>query len=344
MINSILSSLDPKHPLMATIKQFQLMIKDNKVFNNIGLATIAEKLILEKPSVDFDSYLQGVSEIMFYIYFAQTGINFKHDVKLKTRELDSNNKRKNVDLQAVHNGYVYNIEIKTPEQEVYNTEAIYGKHAYRSVMSKEDADQSLNELTSLIAEGINNLGQVTDVIKLKMNDNKLKDYLSSAQIKFSIIVNTNELNILCLCVPIDKLTEYWRYMFNGYSGLLTQYSFNKEFEIFDNIDAVVLSSSPTLHIMPLTGYNSWDMNNVANVIFLNPIGKKYSYLTSSEAVPIMKTAFDLIPNITKEWDKEYMFYEKHKSDDNALPIPNFEKALQENFPDIWRNLYNTKSE
>jgi hypothetical protein len=272
MLSTIISAISSIQPSANYHQDFQTAIKDSGLESNVSvLKKISEKLCINKQSFKMDSYLEGVSEVMQYIHFAKLGIPFIPDVKLRLGE--ATDKDKDVDLQIKINSFAFNIEVKTPEQEIYSENTLKGRYAYRTSQTKEEVNEVMNEVKSILTQGINTQGLNLSVLQQKTQDNKMKDYLSSAQSKFPLESDVRELNILLVCIPIQNISEYWMYLFNSQSGLLTPNSYYRDQEIFDRVDLVILSSIPSLHIAPQINLNSWDMKNVANIICLNSIGK-----------------------------------------------------------------------
>ena len=131
--------------------------------------------------------------------------------------------------------------------------------------SKEDADGVFqfikNHLLEVTAENVNEINR---------HDNKLKDYLVSANGKFP---KSEESFFNILVISLDKirdLDEWYRYIF-GEKGAFTKNSYIQE--EYSNVDAILLTNLQHGHKSDslFKEENYWDFKYYISLLFLNPL-------------------------------------------------------------------------
>src|SRR5690606_24620195 len=114
------------------------------------------------------------------------------------------------------------------------------------------------------------------LVKAQRMDNKLKDYLLSANEKFSDNSSEEELNILVVCCPdLLSMQDWFFYMF-GVGGLFTNDSYHSPLD-YNNVDSVILTNMYHRHYdYQHKGKlkDHWDWRQSCNLILPNPLRKK----------------------------------------------------------------------
>lgn len=251
-------------------------------------------------------YLQGVSELMLWIYCCKQGYSFETDVKV------GKNNNTDVDVQIQYKGYVFNIEVKCPTLNPRMPESILKiDTGFRTV----DRKRLNHEMTKVEKEVINTLirnsnGKFNDFQYNKINDTKVLSYLSSCKEKFSM-ENENTLNVLLIALPSSEVQNYWGYLYNAYSGIFTHgfpntFFCDKEERYYDikdieATDVVILSNIVSGHEKPNDIFDSWNLNNYFNLLCKNIHGRMFKENPNNDAFRLL---YELFPNDNLEFEKE----------------------------------------
>lgn len=113
-------------------------------------------------------------------------------------------------------------------------------------------------------------------------DQKMKDYLLSAQGKFGANVEPSVLNVLVVCVDDQMDMTKWIGYMQGPQGLFTESSFEPA-KNFDNVDMVVLSNLYHRHsdLANKTKIKDhWNFSKAFNFAIINPATTKSDLLFS----------------------------------------------------------------
>jgi hypothetical protein len=194
-----------------------------------------------------------------------------------------------VDCAFSCNGYRFNVEVKCPdyskvhaqhERDVFSIGAFGRMHDYNGVVA---------DLMGLFESG-DKLLEVQPHM-----DNKLKDYLLSANKKFTENIDKKELNVLLVCCNDSLDMQKWFYYMFGVQGLFTPSSFHKP-QDYSKVDAVVLTNLYHRHY----SYQSktkiedhWSLGNSFNLIFKN----RSMQNKKDEAILAL---VDILPNFSNE--------------------------------------------
>lgn len=253
---------------------FKLICKD-KNFN-------ASKIFSKEANSDTNKYFQAVSETIIY-YLFRNKLKVMFDYKI--------NPPKDVDIAAFGNNFDFMIEIKTPDYLTpfdKKTDCfIHGEldHRYTDeVLSHSDADNSLKEITSLF----NGLADIKP-----MRDNKLKDYLKSANEKMKPS-DEKTINCLFMCCSTEEMIHMIDYLINEYTGWHTE-SFLIAREEYENIDFVIFSNCVESNLDSKLKFNIWDGSNYIYFILPN-VDKR---------IPEMK--FQVLQAIVNDQAKKYFY-------------------------------------
>ena len=257
---------------------------------------LLEKLQL-KPNRKFNSnkYLQGVSEILFWIYCARNGFKIHPEHKL------NKDNGTDVDARIENEGVFFNIEVKCPNQEDFFEDEIKGSLAYRVPgVSKEEADSMMKDIDDMLKQAIDKhpeMGVRSSMIK-KTNDNKIITFMDSAQSKFSY--SDNEMNVLVIALTSEQMQLYYNYLCNPYSGILSGNlsQFGRTESEFDKIDLVLLTNIVSGHLAE-TNINAWELNDYCTVGFIN----QFSHGIKKFSKPLSKFV-EIFPDEAKRFQEE----------------------------------------
>lgn len=243
------------------------------------------------------TYCQGISEIVLYFNALLKDLDFTPEKKLTTSGTD-------VDIQIRTGVATYNIEIKSPE---LNPPTAFSGIVIENLFRTTEKNWT---------KGIDKI----ENIKLKKNDdNKICDYLKSAQTKFNDSPNEKICNILFVALPITEIQRYFGYITNDISGLFAP---NSSMPImtpdqFSKTDVIILSSIVDGHTFSYDKIvSSWKLDEYFNFMIRNPF--------KSLEPMVAKELLDIIPNSTLEFDQYYDSFKKAclqegiKSGDNNL--------------------------
>lgn len=241
-------------------------------FKNVNSDYIEEKLLARFS--DKDQFLQSLMETIVYRHFCRKGFSLSFDQLLNKKN------KKDVDIVARKNNIALNIEVKCPTTEEKNEKNIVLRQVHRYYNSKEDNvyfSDSMEKLQNKINFNLNQRNSEKQMKIGKMQDNKLKDYLLSANSKFSLS-NANELNVLFLCLTTNEFMLFLEYMINTDTGLFSGNSYVDPND-FEKIDCFVLSNIKSGHYKyDLTSFDAnfdiWDINKYVNFIIPNVANKQ----------------------------------------------------------------------
>ncbi|MEK4454002.1 hypothetical protein [Paenibacillus sp. FSL L8-0506] len=221
---------------------------------------LERKLLLTTDYSQF-TYLQSASEISVLAYIIE---HYKNEFKYEPRY----NGRKNPECSFKYKEQIINIEVKTPDlSKRWDAESNSKLKIFldERIPKREEV---VNSVVQSIESNIDN-SVYSGVEELKRLDNKLKDFLISANEKF-IGTHEEDLNILVVSLDIiSDLDEWYSYIF-GEDGVFTNKSY-VESDKFKNVDAIMLSNAMCGHIRYEVEMNDvWDLGNCGNYLFLNP--------------------------------------------------------------------------
>lgn len=215
-------------------------------------------------TIDKNQYIQASAEQVFYYKLKKDYASIKHD-----QNVNSDN---GTDVDLYYDGEPFNlrIEVKTPvlfentdnyEEDLKNGITIHGEQNQRypeSVVTRLEMNEVLDEITDA-------LGHQAAV--KKMDDNKIKDYLISAQTKM-IDSDEKTINVLLICLSSNDLTKYFNYIVNPYTGLASKEPYIEK-EKYSKVDFIVLSNCVEGHLDKNYLFNVWKGDNYVNFVIPN---------------------------------------------------------------------------
>lgn len=311
------SCLDYKQELIESLEEM-----NTRGFLNTTKKSKALMNRLQLSNNNINQYYQGISEIMFEFFSMKNNLEFVTEKKLR------NDRNTDIDIQVIKNGYTFNFEIKTPEIRETAEGKLQVNTSFRS-SSKSDLEQvKLFLETELIKPLLAQQSDYTDYEYSKINDNKILDYLKSAQEKV-ICSDSKTLNVLVLSLCTNEMQDYWDYLYNSFSGLFTDVTYDCHSN-YDKVDVVLITNIVSGHQNGVTG--AWDLKNYFNLFLPNPYCKKFS---GNSWEGIYSELLDLIPNHTIEFDTFLMELEKEmiklKTNLHGIIFPSF---LNHYFPEF----------
>lgn len=269
------------------------------------------KLQFGRKEFDENQFLQDICEITIASHFAKllpevfeyekkvsppTDVDFAFCMSITKSE----GKENIPDFRLSCN---YHFEVKCPK---INNEAdlkdIIKIHPSSRFPSREVKDLIIKELTQ-------KLSGYKDTIETPRQDNKLKDFLLSAQSKFEQSDDC-DVNVLIVCCDSELDMQDWRNYVVDFGGFFTQTSIIPR-EDFEKIDVILLSNVLNRHrIRQNIGaelINPWDFNKSFNLAYIDPMKANKWQISGLPA---------LFRDITPEF--EY-FFKNGKPPENESP-------------------------
>ncbi|MER2172291.1 MAG: hypothetical protein ABS938_16865 [Psychrobacillus psychrodurans] len=222
--------------------------------------SLLKKLQFDKE-YDRQRYLQIVSELNVLYYVLRFHNNsFRYEPKY--------NNGYNPECSFEFMKIDINIEVKCPNMEKRIATEERDTLKIFSAERVPNHKLMINEISKLLGPNIERSGY-TGVEETLRLDNKLKDFLKSAQDKFPVSTDLN-FNILIISLEIiSDMDEWYSYIF-GENGVYTQKSFVEE--KYENVDAILITT-------PVCGHagwcyyedtNVWKLEETISLLFLNP--------------------------------------------------------------------------
>ncbi|MDQ2190365.1 hypothetical protein [Vibrio sp. A14(2019)] len=243
---------------------------------------LKKDLQLEESTFNETKFLQAACETSVAASIASSfPQTFVYEPKL--------NPPSDVDCSFSYNGFKFNIEVKCPD--FSKAHAQKERNAFNiGSFGRIPEFKDTAEMLSNMFESMGNAFEVQPHM-----DNKLKDYLLSAQKKFSNETNPKELNVLLVCCDTAMDMQKWFHYMYGMQGLFTRDSFHNPLE-YDRVDAVILTNLYHRHYSykyKLKIKDHWSLGKAFNLIFKNRSLQK----GKDEAIWAL---VDIIPNFSRE--------------------------------------------
>ncbi|EOO12785.1 hypothetical protein [Bacillus cereus] len=295
------------------INLLEVLFKEKIIDNHSKMNSFFSRIQLVNK-FDKNTYLQTISEIVFLKYAIEQNYIYKLNQVMNV------NKNTDIDLQIIENDITFNFEIKCPKisngvksdkLDIEFLERFTSKENLENLKEefKEDIFLKVIEDSSNVYNGLN---------YKKLEDNKLKDYLISAQDKF-VESNDSSINILVISLNFDKFQSYSNYLFNEWTGFFSINPINgyilNPIE-FDKVDTVLFTNLIDNHLNVKENKKAWNLNESINMFYVNPHSKRFANQNSFWKT--YNSLLDLIPNNTidfNKWVKEVQLnYQKKKMD------------------------------
>lgn len=262
-IKSNLKKLSDNHPLKIAQKQnskyycgfIKFLINFHKVNNDSdkNIKSIIAKII-NCETDNIYRYLQVASEFSVLNYVVEKVINNEWEKFIYEPKY---NEKKNPECSFKIDNKIVNIEVKCPDMRKMKAE----EEAFIKIEVPVRVD-GYKRVEFDIRE-LNN----PDIALIHNQDNKLKDYLISAQSKFPLN-DEKYFNILVVALESNRYMDKWYNYIFGDGGVFSKNSFVSE--DYSHVHAVLLTDVTKMHVLPLDKSNIWDMGKSLNLLFLNP--------------------------------------------------------------------------
>jgi hypothetical protein len=220
-----------------------------------------DKLQLYKDKINEVQYLQAACELTICSYFAK---HFPGKFKYEPQPSPP----KDVECSYEDGGYLINVEVKCADftkKHAVDKKDVFSMGALGRV---PDFEKLMKDL-----EPIMNSGPLGKPLLVQPHmDNKLKDFLLSAQSKFSDTPSPTALNVLAVCCDSPSDMQKWFYYMYGNEGLFMQDSYVEQSQ-YNKVDVVLLTNLYHRHYdYPKKDQikNHWDLAQSFNLVCFNP--------------------------------------------------------------------------
>lgn len=217
---------------------------------------LKNRLLNSKSAHSIEEYIQAGCEIIIIDYIIRNFQGFDYEPKY--------NGRKNPECSFVYKDRTINVEIKCPNFEKRKIQESSPGIKVLAVDRIPDFDSVKSDVNNYFTIGEN------VVNFLDRMDNKIKDYLKSANVKFPQSDNSN-FNILIVGLEIlEDFDEWYNYLFST-TGI-----FNSDeilvSEEYENVDAIMFTNcrAGLINTEKLKNVNIWHLENSLNILFLKP--------------------------------------------------------------------------
>ncbi|MCW7498549.1 hypothetical protein ND860_18585 [Leptospira levettii] len=278
--------------------ELQIVIEEfTKKLSEKELKTLKSKLGLNSNKHSLNSYIQSATETTVVRYFLKNfPESFRYEPKLNFGS------QKNIECQILENGNAFNIEVKTPSYDTIQENK--NKHEYS--LSSTGRFDNFEE----IFDSFKRFFSPNELKKSKRMDNKLMDFLLSANSKFPNKYPIKHLNILVVaCGDSEDFQNFENYI-EDVKGFFRSNSFTNQ-NLYNKVDCIILSNlyykhSPQFNRMTK---DSWDFSKAFNIIYPNPFRK-------NKESDLLIRLLSMVPNLTIEYEE---FHNKWLQK-NKLPI------------------------
>lgn len=311
---------DEKHPLYDFNSKYTKDFQDVLKLVEENLSQKHLKRIISKfsscESYEPYAYAQEAVELSVIAHVLR---NYNDEFKYEPQY----NKKKNPECSFKCGDRIINIEVKCPDCTKF----------YDNIKDKDILIKMPNRFFSKeTIEGLNGIN-CNYVGKIDLLDNKLKDYVESANAKFPSD-NNKYFNILVIGLPNVNMLDEWLYYITGICGLFEKENFISK-DYLSNIHAIMLSDVAGNHLYEIDdNKDNWDILNNVNIILKNP------YAKFSSEIGVMKCSdffdkyvenmfgkytklyneFSLIMNTESERDFKTMSQEEYVSKHNFIKM------------------------
>lgn len=292
-INNVVNNSNECHPLKKSLKtgtryyqDFKVIIEDilkhTEIFSNKEIETLLEEKLQLDGTFKIEKYYQGATElsVVYKIFKVSKEIKGKFEY-----EKCVNGTKKNIECLLFLDPYRINIEAKCPDLEDrgFNNQKKIVEEKNNITKNLEDR-KSCNQKKKVVfmtagripnrEENDVRLKQLEEnsqieVVKVKNNDNKLKDFLQSAHNKFPDFRDENELNVLFVSLDdVNNIEQWWDYLHET-EGLFTKKPF-VEHNTFSRVDALIYTNLLYRHKNnEVIHGNAWDLDESFNLYMSN---------------------------------------------------------------------------
>lgn len=316
-------------------ENISVLYKAGVLQNNKAVKRFCDKLRI-RTGYDRDQCLQGLSEMVFWLYAIKNSYTYEMDKKLKNQE------NTDVDIQLLKYGYKFNIEIKTPKQVKEDDDKVLGVNIpFRSFKNKDTQKTYIDKLEKEVFPQIINKpdGMYTGYNISKINDNKVIEYLRSCQTKFNY--EANSINVLVISVSSQQMQDYWGYIYNPFTGIFTEDFKNSFYDKsgkdvkhndFDAVDVIYLTNIVEGHIRKIEGFDPWKLENYCGIFCINPFSVRTK---DKKDIEVYEKLLNILPNDTILFEKEHDQANQRGKEMNISVDPIFmQEYISEHYPKL----------
>ncbi len=224
---------------------------DSKKFEKI-----IDRLVNSKRIHSVEEYIQAGCEIIILDYIIRNYYDFEYE--------PTYNRKKNPECSFVYENTTVNLEVKCPNYEKRKKQESntgINIHVYDRMPDFESVKSDINMILETCEKSINFLDRM---------DNKLSDYLISANGKFPKSDESN-FNVLIIGLEIlDDFDEWYNYLFSR-TGIFNSDEIIKE-EKYEDVDAIMFTNcrAGLINLEKFKNINIWKLENSFNIMFLIP--------------------------------------------------------------------------
>jgi len=261
----------------------------SKYFSKILNDWLGNKMLLNKNKFDEKQFIQFACEASIVKYFSE---KFAQTLEIEKKVNPTNGM--DVDLSFSSAEFIINIDVKCSAYDEKEKIDKQNKLKIQTVGRLPDLDNTVKELTDLLAPVFEKLN-LDGAVLAKNMDNNLKSHLKSAHDKFNPNAPINELNVLAVCCNDAEDLQLWYYYMFKDQGLFTSESYWNQSE-YENVDLVLINNLYFKHhkVFDKKITNSWNFDSSFNLIFENPFAKQ----KKEDAI---KEFLRICPNFNREF-------------------------------------------
>jgi hypothetical protein len=230
---------------------------------------LRDKMLVRSQPFDEKTFIQyAVETAVIRYFFGKCPIDFQVEVKIRPGS------NKDVDCRFKSNGFVYNVEVKCADfTEKKKFDAKTGIKI-ETIGRLSDHRDTIDMLMKILEQTPFQTKELREHHEMKNMDNKMKDFLESAQGKFNPNPPANELNVLVVACDDAVDMQRWYYYLYAEQGLFTANSFADD-SLYNNVDVVVFTNLffRQSHFFEKRVADSWSMATALNLVFPNPLKK-----------------------------------------------------------------------
>ena len=292
-------------------ENISVLYKAGVLQNNKAVKRFCDKLRI-RTGYDRDQCLQGLSEMVFWLYAIKNSYTYEMDKKLKNQE------NTDVDIQLLKYGYKFNIEIKTPKQVKEDDDKVLGVNIpFRSFKNKDTQKTYIDKLEKEVFPQIINKpdGMYTGYNISKINDNKvIEQRLQESQ---------------------DS------YIYNPFTGIFTEDFKNSFYDKsgkdvkhndFDTVDVIYLTNIVEGHIRKIEGFDPWKLENYCGIFCINPFSVRTK---DKKDIEVYEKLLNILPNDTILFEKKHDQANQRGKEMNISVDPIFmQEYISEHYPKL----------
>ena len=281
------------------MENISVLYKVGVLQNNKAVKRFCDKLRI-RTGYDRDQCLQGLSEMVFWLYAIKNSYTYEMDKKLKNQE------NTDVDIQLLKYGYKFNIEIKTPKQVKEDDDKVLGVNIpFRSFKNKDTQKKYLRSCQTKFNYEANSI----NVLVISVSSQQMQDYWGYIYNPFTGI-----------------FTEDFKNSFYDKSGKDVKHN------DFDTVDVIYLTNIVEGHIRKIEGFDPWKLENYCGIFCINPFSVRTK---DKKDIEVYEKLLNILPNDTILFEKEHDQANQRGKEMNISVDPIFmQEYISEHYPKL----------